>query len=95
MLTNFGSRRFELRAAGWVLQRLVPHSPGRAIDLSTSGTRVHEREIDLAAANEKAGRLLFTTTLHVRVRGTAVSDQALAKLAPFVGGRNGTLSGNE
>jgi hypothetical protein len=79
------SRRVEFRAAAWVLQRLAPQSPGRAIDLSTSGTRVHEREIDLAAANEKAGRLLFTATLQVRVRGTAVRNHALAKLQEVCG----------
>ena len=79
------SHRFLPRLAGWMLQRLVPRSPGTAVELARSGTRMHEREDDLAAANEKAGRLLFQTTLQIRVRGPVSRHEALAKLREVCG----------
>jgi hypothetical protein len=58
-----------VRLLGWLYQRSLPRHPERTPDFAQSGTRAHEREEDLAAANDKAGRPLFATTLQLHVSG--------------------------
>lgn len=75
------SNRFTLRVAGWILSRFVPHGDHPTANLHASETRVHEREDDLVAANEKAGKLLFETTITLQVVGPADAEaRAQAKI---------------
>ena len=75
------SRRFAARWIAWILARFIPHGEKPTANLHASETRLHEREDDLVAANEKAGKLLFATTIAVQVSGPPDAEpQAHAKL---------------
>lgn len=75
-----------VRLLGWSFQRCLPRHPERTADLAQSATRVHEREEDLAAANDKAGRPLFAATLQLSVSGPAHRDaDARRKLQELFG----------
>lgn len=75
------SPRWGMRLVGWIFKRLVPHGHGPAVNLHTSESRMHEREEDLLAANEKNGKLLFQTRIAMSVKGSAGSEaQSRAKI---------------
>jgi len=75
------SPRHLLRWSGWIFGRIVSRRDRPAVNLHTSETRVHEREDDLVAANEKAGKLLFASTISIRVTAPLLAEaQALAKV---------------
>ena len=69
------SRAWPLRVMGWLLSRLAHQ--GGAIELrplDTSGSRQHDREEDLQSASDKLGKLLFETSLRIRVAGADGKD---------------------
>lgn len=63
------SRRLSLRLLGFLLKRLGGRHDQVDKALDASGSRFHEREDDILAASEKAGRLLFETHIRLRVSG--------------------------
>lgn len=74
------SRLWPLRFLGWLLGRIARqsgHPEHRPLD--TSASRQHDREEDLQAAADKAGRLLFETHIHLRLAVPAASGAADAK----------------
>ena len=80
------SERRSLRFAAWVLSRFVPHGDKLTANLHASETRLHEREDDLVAANEKAGKLLFATRITLHVSGPPEAAlQAKARLREIAG----------
>ena len=80
------SQRRSFRFAGWLLSRFVPHGEKPTANLHASETRLHEREDDLVAANEKAGKLLFAVCIRLQVTGPAdAGAEALAKLREIAG----------
>jgi hypothetical protein len=69
-LTCALSRRRLLRCIGVVLGHLAhPDERPNTAPADMSSSRLHEREDDIQAASEKAGRLLFETKIHLRVSG--------------------------
>lgn len=80
------SRFPAVRVFGWMLKRFARGSPPEVKALDTSGSRVHDREEDLQAASEKAGKLLFESSIRLTVSGpeSAASD-ARAKLQELAG----------
>jgi hypothetical protein len=78
------SRSRGARLTGWVLQRSLPRHPTSHVQLHASGSRFHDREEDLAAANEKAGKLLFETTVTLQVT-SPVREVAERKLHELFG----------
>ncbi|MFO0967866.1 MAG: hypothetical protein U0793_20070 [Gemmataceae bacterium] len=88
------SRSRLCRVLGWLLGRLA-HGEGvsELRPLDTSASRQHEREEDLQAASDKAGKLLFET--HIRLRLAAPrkaakdAKRALRGLAGAFGQFNG------
>jgi hypothetical protein len=80
------SHRHFLRFAGWILSRFIPHGEKLTANLHASETRLHEREDDLVAANEKAGKLLFAVRILLQVIAPPdAGAQAFAKLREIAG----------
>jgi hypothetical protein len=81
------SRSWPLRFAGFLLARFASgsgHPELRALD--TSGSRLHEREEDLQAASEKAGKLLFEAHIQLSVAASkAAAGDAKNKLREIAG----------
>lgn len=76
------------RLLGWLLGRLATRGDhvGKDTTLSTSSSRLHDREEDLQAAGDKLGRLLFDT--QIRLVATAERKHeaaARAKLREIAG----------
>lgn len=63
------SRRWTIRCMAFFLGRLAQADRPESKALEASGSRLHEREEDLQAASEKAGRPLFEATIRLRVSG--------------------------
>lgn len=70
------SNRYLIRCSGWILSRFLPIGEKPTANLHASETRVHEREDDLVAANEKAGKLLFETSITLEVSGPPDAEAA-------------------
>lgn len=80
------SHRRLARWTGWLLSRFIPHGDKPTANLHASETRLHEREDDLVAANEKAGKLLFACTIRLQVIGPPNAEaHAIAKLREIAG----------
>lgn len=72
------SPAWPLRFAAWALGRLASHGGTAELrPLDTSGSRQHDREEDLQAASDKVGKLLFETSIRIRVVGTDAADAKL------------------
>lgn len=75
-----------------VLARLLAHAAGPAVahgpaeTLTISSGRFHERELDLQAASDKLGRLLFEVRIRLAVFGPpGRADEAAARLREMAG----------
>ena len=82
------SHRWPLRLLGWMVGRLARHGgPAELRPLETSGSRQHDREEDLQAASDKAGKPLFETTIRIQVAGSNEKDagQRLREIAGAFG----------
>lgn len=80
------SRFSFLRWVAWHWAWFIHESPLPKPHLNASGSRYHDREDDLAAANEKAGKLLFETSITIRVAGKLGQDEAaIAKIREIAG----------
>jgi DNA helicase HerA-like ATPase len=72
------SENVGVRIAAALLGKLDHSDDGHAASLTTSPSRIHDREEDLQAAADKMGRLLFRTHVQIRVTGN-VADKKLAR----------------
>ena len=75
-----------LRFTGWMLGRIARHGgPAELRALDTSGSRQHDREEDLQAGSDKAGRLLFET--HIRLHSRGNTDKRTGRRSEIEGNR--------
>ncbi|MBI3464571.1 MAG: hypothetical protein HY000_16185, partial [Planctomycetes bacterium] len=63
------SRAFPVRGAAFLLSFFAAKVTSSDDALTTSGTRLHDREEDLQAASDKLGRLLFDARIRISVSG--------------------------
>lgn len=85
------SRSMPLRLLGWLLSRAATenHASPPVTALTTSASRVHEREDDLQAAGDKLGKHLFEAQIRLIATGPADADaearQTLREMAGAFG----------
>lgn len=83
-----------LRASAWMLARVAPRGVNitPASSLTTSSSRLHEREEDLQAAGDKLARHLFETQIRLSVSGPPDCDQAARQKLREMAGSFGLFS---
>jgi len=85
------SRRLPTRLVGRILGACVGHSPGAQVqrELTTTSSRIHDREDNLQAAGDKLGRHLFEThillTVHATPDAAAEAKRKIREMAAAFG----------
>lgn len=88
------SRNRFVRMLAWLLSRLTPNADHAAVSspLTTSASRLHEREEDLQAASDKLSKHLFETQIRLIVTGPADAAAAATQKLEEMAGSFGLFS---
>lgn len=87
------SSHVSLRMLGWLLSRLADeHVTSHTNPLTTSASRAHEREDDLAAASDKMAKQLFATHIRLIVSGPPEADKLARRKLEEMAGAFGVFS---
>lgn len=81
-----------LRFAGSLLVHAMHHEGSAGPELTTSASRLHEREADLQASADKLGRLLFDARVRLCVAAPAAKEKAARQCLRALAGAFGVFS---